>query len=207
MALRALLVDLDGTLAESLGALYSVHLEFLAAHGRTGNRESFERINGPPLREGVVILRREFDLREDPQTLYHDYLERVRLAYLERVGLRGGARALLERACDLGLDLGLVTSAPSSLATAFLAREELLELFRVRIFGDGRTRSKPDPAPYLEALRLLGIGPDRAAAVEDSDAGASAARAAGLRVWRTDLGLDFVLARLEEELSDRSAQA
>lgn len=41
-------------------------------------------------------------------------------------------------------------------------------------------RGKPDPAPYLEACRRLGVTPARVLAVEDSDPGAWAAEAAGL---------------------------
>ncbi|MNY62458.1 putative phosphatase [compost metagenome] len=41
-------------------------------------------------------------------------------------------------------------------------------------------RAKPDPLPYLEALRRLGVRADRAIAFEDSRPGAAAALAAGV---------------------------
>ncbi|HEV2593067.1 MAG TPA: HAD family hydrolase, partial [Gaiellaceae bacterium] len=46
--------------------------------------------------------------------------------------------------------------------------------------------AKPAPDAYLEACRRLGVEPGRAAAIEDSPAGAAAAKAAGMLV----IGLD-----------------
>ncbi|MBN8998744.1 MAG: HAD family phosphatase, partial [Rhizobiales bacterium] len=48
---------------------------------------------------------------------------------------------------------------------------------------DDVAEGKPDPEPYLTAARRLGIAPHDMAAVEDSIAGATSARAAGLRVF------------------------
>jgi beta-phosphoglucomutase-like phosphatase (HAD superfamily) len=45
---------------------------------------------------------------------------------------------------------------------------------------DDIARSKPDPEGYLLALHLLGVDASEAVAVEDSEAGVAAAKAAGL---------------------------
>ena len=44
-------------------------------------------------------------------------------------------------------------------------------------------RGKPDPGGYLRALELLGLEPDEAVAVEDSEVGVGAAKAAGVRCY------------------------
>jgi HAD superfamily hydrolase (TIGR01509 family) len=48
------------------------------------------------------------------------------------------------------------------------------------VSSDDIRRSKPDPEGYLIALHLLGASASDAAAVEDSEAGVAAAKAAGL---------------------------
>jgi beta-phosphoglucomutase-like phosphatase (HAD superfamily) len=48
------------------------------------------------------------------------------------------------------------------------------------VLGEDLSRAKPDPLPYLEALRRLGVSADRAIAFEDSQPGAAAALAAGV---------------------------
>lgn len=54
--------------------------------------------------------------------------------------------------------------------------------FAAVVTGDDCPRRKPEPDAYLAALDALGVDPDAAVAVEDSDNGVRAARAAGLAV-------------------------
>ena len=43
--------DLDGTLADSLPAMYQVYLNYLTDFGQNGSKEEFEELNGPSLVE------------------------------------------------------------------------------------------------------------------------------------------------------------
>jgi HAD superfamily hydrolase (TIGR01509 family) len=61
-----------------------------------------------------------------------------------------------------------------------LAAAGLTDAVRLIVSADDIERSKPDPEGYLLALRRLGLGPDDAVAVEDSEAGVAAAKAAGI---------------------------
>ena len=47
--------------------------------------------------------------------------------------------------------------------------------------GDEVRRGKPHPEPYLRAAQLLGLPADDCVAIEDSEAGARSAAAAGAR--------------------------
>lgn len=49
------------------------------------------------------------------------------------------------------------------------------------VIGDECAAGKPDPAPYLEAMRQLGVTAAECMAFEDSPSGATAAVAAGVR--------------------------
>jgi len=51
--------------------------------------------------------------------------------------------------------------------------------FDVVVCGDEVVATKPDPAPYLTAARLLGVPVNRCVAIEDSPAGVASALAAG----------------------------
>ena len=51
--------------------------------------------------------------------------------------------------------------------------------FEVVVTGDSVTRGKPDPEPYLQAARLLGVPPRRCLAIEDTNTGARSAETAG----------------------------
>src|SRR5262249_4355470 len=59
----------------------------------------------------------------------------------------------------------------------------LLEYFELVLTHGDYLRAKPDPDPYLTALARLGLRADDCLAIEDSERGLRAARAAGLRCW------------------------
>jgi beta-phosphoglucomutase-like phosphatase (HAD superfamily) len=50
------------------------------------------------------------------------------------------------------------------------------------VCGDEVVRTKPDPAPYLTAARLLDVPIEQCVAIEDSPTGVASARAAGAAV-------------------------
>jgi HAD superfamily hydrolase (TIGR01509 family) len=62
---------------------------------------------------------------------------------------------------------------------------EHLDIFvPVSVCGGEVERGKPNPDLFLEAARLLGLAPSKCTVIEDSDAGAEAAAAAGMACLR-----------------------
>ena len=98
---------------------------------------------------------------------------------------RPGAPELLRSVRAAGLATALVTTTPRALADIVLRsiRRALGEdPFDVTICGDEVPARKPDPAPYLQAMRALGVGPGECVVIEDSQAGITAGLAAGAAV-------------------------
>ena len=62
-----------------------------------------------------------------------------------------------------------------------LERSGLARFFAATVSSEEVPRGKPAPDVYLEAARRLGVDPERAAAVEDSENGILAAKAAKMR--------------------------
>jgi HAD superfamily hydrolase (TIGR01509 family) len=79
--------------------------------------------------------------------------------------------------------LAIVTSSEPDPFARTHARTGLLPHFELVLTRDCYARSKPDPEPYLEAVRRLGLSPDRCLVIEDSERGLAAAKAAGLTCW------------------------
>lgn len=75
----------------------------------------------------------------------------------------------------------IVTSCPLGLAGALIAHASL-PVPRVLITADDVERGKPAPDCYLAAAAAFGAAPNECIAIEDSTAGISAARAAGIDV-------------------------
>jgi HAD superfamily hydrolase (TIGR01509 family) len=179
---RALLVDLDGTLADSLGVMRAVYDRFLARFGLTGTDEEFTALNGPPTTEVVRALHAAHALPGSQDSLMSTFLGLVAEAY-GAVEPSPGAGTLLGAARQAGWATGVVTSGPSGPARDWLRAAGLFDLVDEVVGGDMVSRGKPDPEPYVTALRGLSAPAEGSVAVEDSAPGVAAAVGAGLRTF------------------------
>lgn len=98
-----------------------------------------------------------------------------------RLDLRPGAARLLYEIQEADTALAVVTTGSGHWVNALLGQVAADVHFDVMVFGDDVSERKPDPEAYEVALDRLGVGPERALAVEDSAEGLQAGRAAGLR--------------------------
>jgi HAD superfamily hydrolase (TIGR01509 family) len=176
---RALLLDLDGTLADSLGVMKSIYRRFMEAVGRTPDDAEFDRLNGPPITECIRILKATHGLPQPEAELLARYQALIEEVY-GAVPPSPGARELLAAAKTKGWKTGVVTSNGEARTRAWLARAGLADLIDVVVGGDAVARGKPAPDPYLAALARTNCAPTDALAIEDSPQGAASARAAGI---------------------------
>ena len=93
-------------------------------------------------------------------------------------GVVDGLEALRRR----GLRLACLTNKPTAFAEALLATTKLAGFFEIVRGGDAFLRIKPDPMPLVKTCELLGTQPVRTLMVGDSSNDARAARAAGCPV-------------------------
>lgn len=195
MSLRALIFDVDGTLAETEEAHRAAFNAAFAAAGlgwhwsmadygrlltTTGGKERMARWreetgSGP---SDAAIA----DLHRDKTARY--------AALLAGGGLqaRPGVAELVAAARAAGLRLAVATTTSpgnvGALAQAIWGRAAG-EVFDVIAAGDEVAAKKPAPDVYLLALERLGLTAGEALAFEDSRNGVLSARAAGLRVVAT----------------------
>jgi beta-phosphoglucomutase family hydrolase len=182
-ALKALIFDLDGVLADTMPAHEAAWQQVAQAAGR------------PPLT--IAELRHTYGRRSTDNVrmiagreLLQDELDRLLavkkahyVAFLDSAGaeiILPGVVRLLESALDRGLKLAVASS--SNHAHAVLACTGLRDYFSA--VADGPTVSRPKPAPdvFVWAAGALHVRPCEAVVFEDSDAGIIAAREAGMRV-------------------------
>jgi beta-phosphoglucomutase len=173
---QALLFDLDGTLLHSDPLHVAVFIEQYAEHGKTIDEAFYlEQIHG---RHNHDIYSEHFpDL--DPQTMADDKEARFRQRLGDSAAPMPGLRDLIQLAQARGWKMAVVTNAPRLNAEAMLSAIGLREVLTTLIIGDECTKGKPDPAPYLTAMRLLEVEPQDCVAFEDSPSGLRAAHASG----------------------------
>ena len=120
-------------------------------------------------------------LAESPEEINDLVVERMAEQYRSRLPLLPGAVEAVERIAPRW-PLGLASSSNRRLIDLVVELSGLAKHFRATVSSEEVDRGKPAPDVYLEAAGRLGVEPNRAAAVEDSDAGIRSAAAAGMRV-------------------------
>lgn len=176
---RALLFDLDGTLAETDSLHLPTWVEVLRPHGIEVDEEFYrENISGRSNSEIVRDLLPDLGAREGEEMA--DAKEasfRKLAAELEPLG---GLLDFLGEVRERGLITALVTNAPEENVEAILLALELEEFFDEVVLSDEVGPVKPDPAPYRAALERLGVPSEEALAFEDSTSGIASAVGAGV---------------------------
>ena len=176
---RALLFDLDGTLAETDSLHLPTWVDVLRPYGIEVDEEFYKaRISG---RSNSKIVE---DLLPDLSAeAGRDLAEAKEASFRERAGELEPLPGLLdfmEEAKDRGFSLALVTNAPEENVEAILLALDLGVFFDEVVLSDEVGPVKPDPAPYKAALETLGVGPEEALAFEDSTSGIASAVGTGI---------------------------
>jgi beta-phosphoglucomutase-like phosphatase (HAD superfamily) len=176
-------IDLDGTLIDSLSALYVAYTTFLHAFEKMGSRAEFEELNGPSLEEIVKTLKDRHRLPSSHTTLLRFYRRLLNLAYAESVAVFPESSRALQRLSDANYTLALVTSCPDELLESVLKRLGLEHFFSIVVSGTEVNLAKPHPKIYQVAIAKANSTPSLMVAIEDSPNGIKSAKAAGLKVY------------------------
>jgi beta-phosphoglucomutase len=181
--LRALMIDLDGTLARTAEANLVAYSEALREVGVNISREEFnEKVQGRHWKQFLPGILSEAGVDIDPATIS----SRKGELYKARIGsieLNTGLVRLLVSTRS-HLKSALVTSAARVSVEALLQAHGLDRLFDVIVTGDDVRKHKPDPEAYQLAAKLLNVLPDETLIYEDSDIGVESATAFGGHVLR-----------------------
>ncbi len=176
----ALVLDMDGLMVDSEPLWFRVESGFAAARGATWTRAQARSCVGRGTAHTLRTMSETFgfpvDIASDTAEIFDAFLARV-----GELELKPGCRELLDAAAGR-LPLALASSSPRRLILAVLDRFDLRPRFRVVVSGEEVRNAKPAPDIFIRAAAELGAAPDTCAVIEDSLAGATAGRAAGMFV-------------------------
>jgi len=205
LALRALIVDLDGTLVDTLGdfevALNRMladldlpPIDRLAIEARVGKGSehlirtvlSLVQVQAPEAWGG----RHLDDLCVQAWPRYQHHYLAINGAHSQ---VYPGAASALAGFRALGYRMACLTNKPTAFARPLLEAKGLLDYFELVFGGDAFARKKPDPLPLLETCAALGVAPSQALMIGDSSNDAQAAQAAGCPVVLVSYGYNHGL--------------
>lgn len=187
---RAAIVDLDGTMVDTVGD-FDVALAGMSAELGLPrvDRAFIERTvgNGSEhlIRRTLAELGAEADRYDAAWTAYQAHYLRINGEFADVYpGVVEGLKRLKAR----GFALACLTNKPTAFALPLLAAKGLAPFFDHVFGGDAFERKKPDPLPLLRTCAALGSLPAHTLMVGDSSNDAQAARAAGCPVWLVSHG-------------------
>ncbi|GAB6847521.1 phosphoglycolate phosphatase [Paraburkholderia sp. A1RI_3L] len=191
--IEAAIIDLDGTMVDTaddfaaglngmlaqLDAEETSREEVVGYVGK-GSEHLIRSVLAPRFAEDEAQSR--FD---EALALYQDEYARINGRYTR---LYPEVEAGLVAMRDAGLKLACVTNKPHRFAIELLRQYGLFDYFSVILGGDSVARKKPDPLPMLTACTALGVAPQVAVAIGDSENDALAGRAAGMATLTVPYG-------------------
>lgn len=188
--LDAAIVDLDGTLVDTLG-------DFEVALNRMLGELSLPPVGRRAIEQMVGkgsehLIRSVLAQVGADAALYERAWDAYQRHYREINGLHSavypGAEAGLCALKQGGLRLACLTNKPTDFARPLLAAKGLAPYFEFVFGGDAFERKKPDPLPLLKTCEALGTAPALTLMIGDSSNDARAARAAGCPVLLVTYG-------------------
>ncbi len=193
LRVKAVMIDLDGTLLDTIGDL------------ATAVNMMLEKLGRPPLAEAQVrafvgkgvpnLVKRSLAGAMDGEPDASVY-ERALPLYLDCYASVNGQSTMIYPGVREGLDalhmagfpLACVTNKAERFTLPLLKQMHLDRYFSLVIAGDTLPKRKPDPLPLTHACVKLGIVPPAMLMIGDSLNDAQAARAAGCPVFCVPYG-------------------
>lgn len=181
----AAIFDMDGLLIDSERPIMAAWIDAARTLDIELSHAQYLQVVGLATVESEAILG---TLLGGPDAYRHAIAHVRRRLQLERSDgtplfpIKPGAAEFLAALRQRGTRCAVASSSTSGQIQACLGSLDVLHHFEAFAGGDEVARAKPDPALYLLAASRLGVAPSDCVAFEDSENGAKAALAAGLRV-------------------------
>ncbi len=191
--LNACIIDLDGTLVDTLGDFEVALNHMLAELSRPPvTRNVIERLVGQGSEHLIRSVLAQGERQPGgadvgvPEDLFQSawaaYQRIYRQINGEHSAVYAGVREGLQALQTLGLRMACLTNKPTAFARPLLQVKGLDGYFSEVFGGDAFERKKPDPLPLLKTCEALGVAPGHTLMVGDSINDARAARKAGCPV-------------------------
>lgn len=194
--LKALLFDVDGTLADTEDGHLIAFNHTFAEYGLDWNwsEELYdELLSVTGGRERIKFYIEQYNPAfEQPDDLdaYIRQMHKDKTEYFIRlmteggIPLRPGVKRLVDEAREQGMRLAITTTTSPANVEALLVSAmdpDAMSWFEVVAAGDMVSAKKPAPDVYLYALDKLGLRPEECIALEDSENGIRSSLGAGIK--------------------------
>ena len=178
IAVKGVLFDFDGTLADTMEGHYLAWQTALEEHGISIEAGDYYPLEGA----GLHAVARAF-IKDLPwnESEIDDLVEKKKRYYVERqtVTFFPGVESLVSELKDLKIPMAIVTAGHLDQLRLSVPLY-FLNHFNALVTGDMVSRGKPDPEPFLQGAERLGLTPQECIAIENAPLGIQSARSANI---------------------------
>jgi phosphoglycolate phosphatase len=212
--IKAVLFDLDGTLADTARDLGAALNRLLAEEGLPPQPYAAVRPIASHGARGLVSLGFGID-REHPR--FEEYrlrfLDHYEHSFADETVLFDGVNGLIQGLMDKGLTWGIITNKPMRFTDRLVPSLPFVTAPAVTVSGDTVGVPKPDPRPMRYAAERIGIAPEHCLYVGDAERDIAAGRSVGMKTvlanwgyiadsdrpaeWGADIAIDHPLQLLD----------
>jgi len=194
VAVKAVLLDLDGTLLDTVLDLHAAACGMLGDLGRPAVAvEDIRAYVGRDIPNLVKrVLAGKLEAADDPAPPPADALASFKKHYAHFNGRAAkpfpGVIDGLDALKAKGLPLGVITNKARDFTIPLLERTVLMPYMSVAVAGDQLPKPKPDPMPLVWACGRMDVSPADTLMIGDSVHDFKAGRAAGCKVFLVPYG-------------------
>jgi phosphoglycolate phosphatase len=193
LAVKAVMIDLDGTLLDTVADLASAADTLLEKLGRPLLGEAVVRTfvgKGIPHLVGRLLTATQTTAPDDAlqEHALKVFLDCYEIVNGRHTTIYPGVREGLAALKKAGFPLACVTNKSGRFTRPLLEHMDLAPFFSVTVAGDTLPQRKPDPAPLMYACAQFGVKAHEMLMIGDSVNDAQAARAAGCPVFCVPYG-------------------
>lgn len=180
--IHGVILDLDGTLVDSMWVWEAIDIEYLGNFGLEVPDDLQILLGGLSFRQTAEYFKENFHIPDPVETIEETWNRMAFEKYRDEVPLKKGAREFLTFLKENGIPTGIATSNSRHLVETLLRSLEIGDMFASIVTGSEVTNGKPDPEIYLTCADRMGIAPADILVFEDVVNGILSARRAGMQV-------------------------
>jgi HAD superfamily hydrolase (TIGR01509 family) len=178
---KAVVFDMDGVLVDSEQFYFKRRMKFfdeLKIEPATRKIQDFVGLSNDMIWE--MMIPEDKEKRKILKEKYFNYSKEHEVYFPEV--LKSSVKEVFSKLKDKNIKIAIASSSEKDEILRMTKECELDSYVDFVISGEECTKSKPDPEVYIKAVKVLGLLPTEALAVEDSILGIRAAKLAGLNV-------------------------
>lgn len=184
--MKAVIFDLDGTIINTEDMWADATKQMLTIRGISYTPQTrkiiHDAVHGLPPLKACAIVKEMFGLSDSIEDLAQEKSQRARVLFAGNIRLIEGFTDFHKKIINYGVKTAVATNCDARFVALADQEVHLSSFFQHHMYGIDQVEycSKPDPAIYLFAAQKIGVDPRECLAIEDSAAGITAAKRAGM---------------------------